>query len=81
MQTMGTVWVVTARSISSRWISDVPRWVPHSSHACTQALQPMQRLWSMTKMLSPKAPATGRVAGERFTPMDTGTDTPVITAP
>ena len=35
----------------------------------------MQRLWSMTKMLSPRPPATGRVAGVRFTPIDTGTDT------
>ena len=38
-----------ARSMRSRWISDWPRWVPHSSHACTHASQPMQRLWSMTK--------------------------------
>ena len=56
MHTIGTVWVVTERSISSRWISDVPRWVPHSSQAWTQASQPMQRLWSITKMLLPNAP-------------------------
>ena len=34
----------------------------------------------MTKMLSPNAPATGRVAGVRFTPIDTGTLTPVHSA-
>ena len=28
----------------------MPRWVPHSAHACTHAWQPMQRLWSMTKI-------------------------------
>src|ERR671910_3855772 len=53
MHTIGAVCVVEARSISSRWIIVVPRWVPHCSHACTHALQPMQRLWSITKMLSP----------------------------
>ena len=37
------------RSIRSRWISDWPRWVPHSSHACTQAWQPMHRFGSMKK--------------------------------
>src|SRR5215510_6373608 len=53
MHTIGTVCVVAARSISSRWIMVRPRWVPHSSHACTHDLHPMQRLWSMTKMFSP----------------------------
>ena len=48
MHTIGAVWVVVARSMRSRWISDWPRWVPHSAHACTHASQPMQRLWSMT---------------------------------
>src|SRR5680860_171735 len=35
MHTIGAVWVVVARSIGSRWISDWPRCVPHSSQACT----------------------------------------------
>jgi hypothetical protein len=48
MHTIGAVWVVVARSMRSRWMSDRPRWVPHSSHAWTQASHPMQRLWSMT---------------------------------
>src|SRR6266508_2334119 len=78
MHTIGAVWVVAARSISSRWIIVCPRWVPHSSQACTQAWQPMHRDWSITKMLSPNAPAMGRVAGVRFTPIDTGTETPVM---
>src|SRR6266508_3329785 len=73
MHTVGAVWVEAARSTSSRWIIDRRRWGPHSSHACTQGWQPMQRLWSTTKMLSPDAPATGRVAGVCFTPIDTGT--------
>jgi hypothetical protein len=30
-------------------MSERPRWVPHSEHACTQASHPMQRLWSITK--------------------------------
>ena len=30
MQTIGAVWVLTARSMRSRWMSDWPRWVPHS---------------------------------------------------
>src|SRR6185312_14761053 len=46
MHSIGAVWVEAARSISSRWISVVPRWVPHSSQACTHDLHPMQRLWS-----------------------------------
>ena len=50
MQTIGAVWVLAARSMRSRWISDWPRCVPHSWQAWTQASQPMQRLWSMTKM-------------------------------
>ena len=50
MQTIGAVCVVVARSMRSRWMSDWPWWVPHSSHACTQASQPMQRLWSITKI-------------------------------
>ena len=48
MHTIGAVWVVAAGSTCSRWISDWPRWVPHSMQAWTQASQPMQRLWSMT---------------------------------
>jgi hypothetical protein len=48
MHTIGAVCVVVARSMRSRWISDWPRWVPHSMHACTHASQPMQRLWSIT---------------------------------
>jgi hypothetical protein len=50
MHTMGAVWVVEAGSTRSRWMSDWPRWVPHSMHAWTHASQPMQRLWSMTKI-------------------------------
>src|SRR5690606_35289708 len=73
MQTMGAVWVEAARSISSRWIIVVPRWVPHSSHACTHALQPMHRLWSITKMLSPSAPGSGAGAGVGRALIDTGT--------
>ena len=49
MHTIGAVCVVVGRSTRSRWISDRPRCVPHSWHACTQASHPMQRLWSMTK--------------------------------
>ena len=39
MQTVGAVWRDPSgpASTSSRWIIDRPRWVPHSSHACTQA--------------------------------------------
>src|SRR6187402_1379940 len=71
MQTIGAVWVLTARSIRSRWMSDWPRWVPHSAHAWTQASQPMHRLGSMTKIELPNAPAIGHVAAERLTPIDT----------
>ena len=49
MPSIGAVWVLAVRSMRSRWMSDRPRWVPHSSQACTQASQPMHRLWSMTK--------------------------------
>src|SRR5690606_11594062 len=54
MQTVGAVWRDPSgpASTSSRWIIDRPRWVPHSSHACTQARQPMQRLWSITNTAS-----------------------------
>ena len=52
MQTWGVVWTVFARSTYSRWIMEVPRWVPHSAQACTQAWQPMQRAGSMMKTLS-----------------------------
>ena len=49
MHTIGAVCVRRrGRSTRSRWISDWPRWVPHSMQACTHASQPMQRLWSMT---------------------------------
>ena len=48
MQTIGAVWVVVIRSRCSRWISDCPRWVPHSMQACTHASQPMHLLWSIT---------------------------------
>ena len=48
MHTIGAVWVVAARSMRSRWISDCPRCVPHSMHACTHASHPMHRLWSIT---------------------------------
>src|SRR5918995_664932 len=41
MHTIGAVWVVAKRSISSRWIIVLPRWVPHSSHAWTHAGHPM----------------------------------------
>ena len=50
MHTIGAVWVLAARSMRSRWISDWPRWVPHSMQACTHASQPMQRLWSITNI-------------------------------
>ena len=48
MHTIGAVCVVVLRSIRSRWMSDWPRWVPHSMHAWTHASHPMQRLWSIT---------------------------------
>jgi hypothetical protein len=35
--------VVPWRSMKSKLIIDVPRWVSHSSQACTQDWQPMQR--------------------------------------
>ena len=44
MHTIGAVSVVMARSTQSRSMSERPRWVPHSMHACTHASQPMQRL-------------------------------------
>jgi len=43
MHTCGAVWTLSARRMVSRWIIDCPRCVSHSSHACTQALHPMQR--------------------------------------
>src|ERR671924_110229 len=49
MHATGTVWVEWARSTYSRWIIGWPRCVSHSLQACTQALQPMQRLGSMKK--------------------------------
>ncbi len=52
MQTCGVVWTVLARSTYSRWIMEVPRWVPQSAHACTQAWQPMHGAGSMMKTLS-----------------------------
>src|SRR5581483_2963531 len=52
IQTWGVVCTVWARSIYSRWIMDVPRWVPHSAHACTHAWQPMQRAGSMMNTVS-----------------------------
>src|SRR5579859_7068772 len=47
MQTWGAVWTLSARMMVSRWIKETPRCVSHSSQACMQALQPMQRQWSM----------------------------------
>jgi hypothetical protein len=47
MQTSGTVWGERPRSMKSSWIIDCPRCVSHSMHACTHALQPMQRWGSM----------------------------------
>src|SRR5215510_12690199 len=47
MQTTGTVWVVCARSMNSRWIIECPLCVSHSLHACTHAWHPMQREGSM----------------------------------
>src|SRR5438105_8978393 len=46
MQTTGTVCGEVERSSTSNWIIEYPRCVSHSLHACTQALQPMQRLES-----------------------------------
>src|SRR5215472_10241716 len=47
MQTCGAVWTLSARMMVSRWIMETPRWVSHSSQACTHARQPMHREWSM----------------------------------
>src|SRR5690348_12095121 len=52
MQTCGVVCTLLARSMYSRWIMEVPRWVEHSAHACTHAWQPMHRAGSMTKTFS-----------------------------
>src|SRR5690348_9616053 len=43
MHTCGAVWTLSTRMMVSRWIMETPRWVSHSSQACTQALHPMQR--------------------------------------
>src|SRR5579872_1259828 len=42
-QTCAAVAMDSRRSRKSNWISETPRWVSHSSHAFTQAWQPMQR--------------------------------------
>src|SRR6185437_11269622 len=49
MHTVGIVCVEYVRSMYSRWIIGNPLCVSHSLHACTQALQPMQRVGSMKK--------------------------------
>ena len=43
MHTWGAVCTLSARMIVSRWIMETPRCVSHSSQACMQARQPMQR--------------------------------------
>src|SRR5579862_6820211 len=46
MQITGTVCGDVAGSIASSWIMEWPLCELHSVHACTHALQPMQRLGS-----------------------------------
>src|SRR6476660_9978915 len=43
MHIWGAVCTLSARMIVSRWIIDTPRCVSHSSQACIQARQPIQR--------------------------------------
>src|SRR5262252_8807229 len=43
IHTTGIVWGELVRSRMSSWIIAYPLCVSHSLHACTQALQPMQR--------------------------------------
>src|SRR5580765_2839784 len=60
MQICGAVCTLSTRMMVSRWIMETPRCVSHSSHACTQERQPMQREWSMkNSMLS--RPFTARL--------------------
>src|ERR1051325_10693111 len=60
MQIWGAVCTLSERMMVSRWIMETPRCVSHSSHACTHALQPMQREWSMKNSM-PSAPFIARL--------------------
>src|SRR5580765_7634830 len=60
MQICGAVCTLSMRMMVSRWIMEMPRCVSHSSHACTQDRQPMQREWSMKNSMFSR-PLTARL--------------------
>jgi hypothetical protein len=43
MQTIGTVAIISGRSVKSTVIMVTPRWLSHSAQAAMQERQPMQR--------------------------------------